>query len=140
MNNSFTKGQIVRFKSYRRRPDEKEAYFVVIQEATPAQEMVLYTLNTNRFFASGSTIIPEQPNEDLEISLFKPQSLVEEEVTLMKGRTESELTGVIYDCAKDEEYLTFALVNGFLESNVKFDYYTSKNQLLRGKLYVALHY
>ena len=35
MDNTFTKGQIVRFKGYKRRPDEKEAYFVVIQEATP---------------------------------------------------------------------------------------------------------
>ena len=37
MDNTFTKGQIVRFKRYKRRPDEKEAYFVVIQEATPKQ-------------------------------------------------------------------------------------------------------
>ena len=53
MDNTFTKGQIVRFKRYKRRPDEKEAYFVVIQEATPTQEMVLYTLNTNRLFDAG---------------------------------------------------------------------------------------
>ena len=54
MDNTFTKGQIVRFKRYKRRPDEKEAYFVVIQEATPKQEMVLYTLNTNRLFDAAS--------------------------------------------------------------------------------------
>ena len=140
MDNTLTKGQIVRFKGYKRRPDEKEAYFVVIQEATPTQEMVLYTLNTNRLFHTGATVIPDYPDEDLEIRLLKPQSLFEEEVTLIKGRTKSELTGVIFDCTSDEEYLTFALVNGFLESNAKFDYHTSKNQLLRGKLYVALHY
>ena len=83
MDNTFTKGQIVRFKGYKRRPDEKEAYFVVIQEATPTQEMVLYTLNTNRLFHAGATVIPDYPDEDLEIKLLKPQSLFEEEVTLI---------------------------------------------------------
>ena len=140
MKTPFQAGQIVRFKNYNPKENESEAYFVVIQEATPKQEMVLYTLNTNRLFDAGATVIPDYPDEDLEIRLLRPQSLFEEEVTLIKGRTKSELTGVIFDCTKDEEYLTFAMVNGFLESNAKFDYYTSKNQLLRGKLYVALHY
>ena len=58
-------GQVVRFKNYKRYPDEKEAYFVVIQEEVANQEMVLFTINSNRIYISGTTIYPEFPHEDL---------------------------------------------------------------------------
>ena len=41
MKTQFKLGQVVRFKNYRRNNDEKEAYFVVIQEEDVANEMVL---------------------------------------------------------------------------------------------------
>jgi hypothetical protein len=61
MNTPFTLGQIVSLKNYKRNELEKEAYFVVIEENDDTNELVLYTLNTNRYFKSGDTIEPEYP-------------------------------------------------------------------------------
>ena len=61
MNTPFTLGQIVSLKNYKRNELEKEAYFVVIEEKDDTNELVLYTLNTNRYYKSGATIIPEKP-------------------------------------------------------------------------------
>ena len=76
MKTQFKLGQVVRFKNYRRNNDEKEAYFVVIQEEDVANEMVLYTINSNRIYISGTTIIPEFPEEDLRIVTLRPSDLL----------------------------------------------------------------
>ena len=136
----FFLGDVVRFKNYRRNLDDKEAYFVVIQEQDENNEIVLYTLNTNRYYKSGATIIPENPEEDFQIVQLKSSDLLQEEVTLIKGRTENELTGIVFDFLEEDTEVVFTLVNSFLVSNIKVDYHTSKNQWLRGNIHIAMHY
>lgn len=140
MNTPFTLGQIVRLKNYKRNELEKEAYFVVIEENDDTNELVLYTLNTNRYYKSGATIIPENPEEDFQIVQLKSSDLLQEEVTLIKGRTENELTGIVFDFLEEDTEVVFTLVNSFLVSNIKVDYHTSKNQWLRGNIHIAMHY
>ena len=140
MNTPFTFAQIVRFKNYKRNDLEKEAYFVVIQEADATHELVLYTLTTNRLYTCGTTLIPEFPNKDLQRATITPLDLLKEEVTMIKGPIENELTGVIVNSKDDAEYITFSLVDSFLVSNIKVDYHSSKNQLLRGNIHISLHY
>ena len=136
----YSLGDILRFKNYRRKPDDKEAYFVVIQEEDENNEMVLYTLNTNRYYKSGATIIPENPEDDLRIVQLKSSDLLQEEVTLIKGPTENELTGIVFDFLEEDTEVVFSLENSFLVSNIKVDYHTSKNQWLRGNIHIAMHY
>ena len=136
----YSLGDILRFKNYKRKPDDKEAYFVVIQEEDENNEMVLYTLNTNRYYKSGATIIPENPEDDLRIVQLKSSDLLQEEVTLIKGPTENELTGIVFDFLEEDTEVVFSLENSFLVSNIKVDYHTSKNQWLRGNIHIAMHY
>lgn len=136
----YSLGDILRFKNYKRKPDDKEAYFVVIQEQDENNEMVLYTLNTNRYYKSGATIIPENPEDDLRIVQLKSSDLLQEEVTLIKGPTENELTGIVFDFLEEDTEVVFSLLNSFLVSNIKVDYHTSKNQWLRGNIHIAMHY
>ena len=136
----YSLGDILRFKNYKRKPDDKEAYFVVIQEQDENNEMVLYTLNTNRYYKSGATIIPENPEDDLRIVQLKSSDLLQEEVTLIKGPTENELTGIVFDFLEEDTEVVFSLENSFLVSNIKVDYHTSKNQWLRGNIHIAMHY
>ena len=129
----FFLGDVVRFKNYRRNLDDKEAYFVVIQEQDENNEIVLYTLNTNRYYKSGATIIPENPEEDFQIVQLKSSDLLQEEVTLIKGRTENELTGIVFDFLEVDTEVVFTLVNSFLVSNIKVDYHTSKKPVVTWK-------
>ena len=140
MNSKFKVGQVVRFRNYKRNEVEKEAYFVVIHEASAENEMVLYTLNTNRLFTCGSTVIPEFPEEDLRLVDLKPEDLLQEEVFMYQKPDESLLTGVIINYVGEEEFLTFSLEDSILVSNMKLEYHTSEDRLMRGKIQVSLNY
>jgi hypothetical protein len=134
----FKLGQVVRFRNYKRNAAEKEAYFVIIHEASAENEMVLYTLNTNRLFTCGSTVIPEFPEEDLRMVDLKPKDLLQEEVFMFEKSDESILTGAIVNYVGEEEFLTFSLEDSFLVSNMKVDYHTSDDLIMRGNILIGL--
>jgi hypothetical protein len=101
MKTKFKLGQVVRFKNYKRHLEEKEAYFIVIQEDNTSKEMVLFTLNSNRIYISGTTIIPEFPEEDLELVSLRPSDLMFQKITIKQIGTalvsdaEFEFTSII---------------------------------------------
>jgi hypothetical protein len=140
VNSKFKVGQVVRFRNYKRNAAEKEAYFIVIHEASAENEMVLYTLNTNRLFTCGSTVIPEFPEEDLRLVDLKPKDLLQEEVFMYQKPDESLLTGVIVNYVGEEAFLSFSLEDSILVSNMKLEYHTSEDRMMRGKIQVSLYY
>ncbi len=140
INSKFKVGQVVRFRNYKRNAAEKEAYFVVICEASAENEMVLYTLTTNRLFPCGSTVIPEFPEEDLRLVDLKPEDLLQKEVFMYQKPDESLLTGAVVNCIGEEEFITFSLEDTFLVSNMKVDYHTSEDRLMRGNILISLYY
>lgn len=140
VNSKFKVGQVVRFRNYKRNAAEKEAYFVVIQVASAENELVLYVLNTNRYYTCGSTVIPEFPEEDLRLVDLKLEDLLQEEVFMYQKPDESLLTGVLVNYVGEEEFLTFSLEDSILVSNMKLDYHTSEDRMMRGKIQVSLYY
>lgn len=92
MKTQFKLGQVVRFKNYKHVKTEKEAYFIVIQEEDAANELVLYTLNSNRYYKTGTTIVPEFPDEDLRIVDLKPYHLIDQEITIKETIFNDEVT------------------------------------------------
>ncbi len=139
VNSKFKLGQVVRFRNYKRNVAEQEAYFIVIQEADSENELELYTLNTNRLFPCGSAVIPEFPEEDLRHVDLKPEDILQEEVFMYQKPDESLLTGVIVNCMGEEEFLTFSLEDSFLVSNMKVEYHTSEDQMMRGYILISLY-
>ena len=139
MNSKFKLGQVVRFRNYKRNIAEHEAYFIVIHEGDSEKELELYTLNTNRLFPCGSTVIPEFPEEDLRLVNLKPKDILEEEIYMFKKPDESILNGAVVNCIGEEEFITFSLEDSFLVSNMKVEYHTSENRMMRGKIYVSLY-
>lgn len=137
-NLKFKLGQVVRFRNYKRNAAEKEAYFVIIREVNAENEMVLYTLNTNRLFTCGSTVIPEFPEEDLILVDLKPEDLLQEEVFMFKKSDESILTGSVVNYVGEEELLTFYFEDSFLVSNMMVDYHTSDDLFMRGNILIGL--
>ena len=89
MKTQFKIGQVVRFKNYKHNEAEKEAYFIVIQEEDASNEMELFTINSNRIYTSGSTIIPVFPEEDLRLVALRPSDLMLQKITI-KDKTFNE--------------------------------------------------
>ena len=138
MKTQFKLGQVVRFKNYRRNKDEKEAYFVVIQEEDVAKEMVLYTINSNRIYISGTTIIPEFPEEDLLIVDLKPSDLINQQITIKENLFHDVVIGVAVYFLGDNDSIQFNHVGDLLVSNVEFEFNSTIKHRLKGNLYIDL--
>ena len=140
MKTQFKQGQVVRFKNYRRNKDEKEAYFIVIQEEDATNEMVLYTINTNRYYISGTTIIPEFPEEDLRIVDLRPSDLINQEITIKETLFNDVVVGVAIYFDGENDTIQFNQVGDFLVSNIEFEFSSTIQHRLKGNLHIKLDY
>ena len=118
----FKLGQVVRFKDYKRNIEEKEAYFIVIQEEVATNEMVLFTLNSNRIYVSGTTIIPEFPEEDLLKVDLRPSYLINEEITIKDTLFNEVVTGMAVYFSGDNDIIQFKQNGTTLVSDALFEF------------------
>ena len=140
MKTQFKLGQVVRFKNYRRNNDEKEAYFVVIQEEDVANEMVLYTINSNRIYTSGTTIIPEFPDEDLRIVDLKPSDLINQEITIKENLFNNVVVGKVVNFTSADDTIYFKQIGTALVSETEFEFFSNIEHRLMGPLYIDRNY
>ena len=122
MKTQFKIGQVVRFKNYKRTTEEKEAYFIVIQEEVATNEMVLFTLNSNRIYVSGTTIIPEFPEEDLLKVDLRPSYLINEEITIKDTLFNEVVTGMAVYFSGDNDIIQFKQNGTALVSDALFEF------------------
>ena len=140
MKTQFKIGQVVRFKNYKRYPDEKEAYFVVIQEEAANQEMVLFTINSNRIYISGTTIYPEFPHEDLLKVDLRPSYLINEEITIKDTLFNEVVIGKAFQFASDYQNIHFTKTGTKLVSDAEFEFKVSGIHRLKGPLVIEMEY
>ena len=140
MKTQFKLGQVVRFKNYRRNNDEKEAYFVVIQEEDVANEMVLYTINSNRIYISGTTIIPEFPEEDLRIVTLRPSDLLHQKITIKETIFNEVVTGKVVNFTSADDTIYFKQIGAALVSETEFEFFSNIEHRLMGPLYIDRNY
>ncbi len=140
MKTQFKIGQVVRFKNYKRYPDEKEAYFVVIQEEAANQEMVLFTINSNRIYISGTTIYPEFPHEDLLKVDLRPSYLINEEITIKDTLFNEVVIGKAFQFASDYQNIHFTKTGTTLVSDAEFEFKVSGINRLKGPLLIEMEY
>ena len=133
-------GQVVRFKNYRRNEAEKEAYFVVVQEEEATKELVLYTINTNRYYKSGTTIIPEFPEEDLRLVTLKPGDLILQKITIKETLSNEIVTGIAVYFPGDNDIIQFKQIGTALVSNAGFEFTSGSEHRLMGSLYIEMNY
>lgn len=134
MKTKFYLGQIVKFKNYKRSKKEKEAYFAVVQEESEMSELALYTINSNRFYSSGATIIPEFPDEDLQIIDIKAGDLVNQEITI----NEDKISGITVYFNGNNDCVKFNQIGDFLVSNIEFEIFTKNFENVKGNLHVDI--
>ncbi len=140
MKTQFKLGQVVRFKNYRRNKDEKEAYFVVVQEEEATKELVLNTINTNRIYKSGTTIIPEFPDEDLRIVELRPFHLIDQEITIKETIFNDRVTGKCSFFNSENHTVQFTQMGDTLVSNAEFEFYSNIKYKLMGPLCIDMDY
>ena len=140
MKTQFKLGQVVRFKNYKRHLEEKEAYFIVIQEAAEDNEIVLYTLNSNRYYITGTTIIPEFPEEDLRIVDLRPGYLINEEITIKDTLFNEVVTGKVVQFTSDYQNIHFTKTGTTLVSDAVFEFKVSGQHRLMGPLLIEMNY
>ena len=140
MKRQFKIGQVVRFKNYKRNKEEKEAYFVVIQEEDAANEMVLFTLNPNRIYISGTTIIPEYPEEDLALVSLRPSDLMFQKITIKETLFNDIVTGTAVYFSGDNDIIQFKQVGTALVSDAEFEFNSTIEHRLMGPLYIEMNY
>ena len=140
MKTQFKIGQVVRFKNYKRYPDENEAYFVVIQEEASNQEMVLFTINSNRIYISGTTIYPEFPEEDLLKVDLRPSYLINEEITIKDTLFNEVVTGKAVQYTSDYQNIHFTKTGTALVSDAVFEFEVLGINRLKGPLLIEMEY
>ena len=133
-------GQVVRFKNYKRYSDEKEAYFIVIQEEESDKEMVLYTINSNRIYISGTTIYPEFPEEDLLKVDLRPSYLINEEITIKDTLFNEIVTGKAVQYTSDYQNIHFTKMGTTLVSDAEFEFEVLGINRLKGPLLIEMEY
>jgi len=140
LKEKLTIGQVVRFKNYKRHLEEKEAYFVVIQEEDATNEMVLFTLNSNRIYISGTTIIPEFPEEDLRLVSLKPSDLMFQKITIKETTFNDDVTGTAVYFSGDNDIIQFKKEGTALVSDAEFEFNSPIEQSLMGTLFIEMNY
>ena len=140
MKTQFKIGQVVRFKNYKRYPDENEAYFIVIQEEESDKEMVLFTINSNRIYISGTTILPEFPEEDLLKVDLRPSYLITEEITIKDTLFNEVVTGKAVQYTSDYQNIHFKKCGSTLVSDAVFEFEVLGINRLKGPLLIEMEY
>jgi hypothetical protein len=133
-------GQVVRFKNYKRTSEEKEAYFIVIQEKDATNEMVLFTLNSNRIYISGTTIIPEFPEEDLQLVSLRSGDLMFQKITIKETLFNEVVTGMAVYFSGDNHIIQFKQIGTALLSDAEFEFTSTSEHRLMGPLYIEMNY
>lgn len=133
-------GQVVRFKNYKRHTEEKEAFFIVIQEEEANIEMELFTINSNRIYITGTTIFPEFPEEDLRLVALRPSDLINQELIIKETLFNEIVTGVAVYFSGDNDVIQFKQIGTAMVSDAEFEFTSGSEQLLMGPLYIEMNH
>ena len=133
-------GQVVRFKNYKRHTEEKEAFFMVIQEEEANIEMELFTINSNRIYITGTTIYPEFPEEDLRLVPLMPSDLMLQKITIKETLFNEIVTGVAVYFSGDNDIIQFKQIGTALVSDAVFEFTSGSEKRLMRPLYIEMNH
>ena len=130
MENQLKTGQIVRFKQYKKKALEPEAYYSVISEVRN-NACWLQVINSNREYETGTAIVSSN-HEDLEVVVIQAKELIYQEVTIKENLYNDFVSDYVHSVNEGDTYLKFTAVEGGFESNAT---YTMGTTILNGKIF-----
>lgn len=131
MEHPLKAGQIVRFKNYKKKELEPEAYFLVLITEDKNNDCWLQVINGNRLFETGTAIVPLYL-DDFEVVEVQAKEFIYQQVTIKEGLYHDLVSDYVYIVSDSEAYIKFTAVEGGFESNVT---YTMGAAILNGKLF-----
>ena len=140
MNSQFKLGQILCERCSLKKPANQRYYYVVIQEETDDKYFVIQAINSNSLYASGASINPSHPEEDLVITQLKASYLLNQEITIMETFFNEPVTSDAIGFEGEDRFVKFTGVNNDLIGNVYYEIKCPKNVTMSGYLYLDFHH
>lgn len=134
MENKLKAGLIVRFKDYKKKELEPEAYFIVLITENGNNECWLQVINSNRVYETETAIVPLYL-DDIEVVEVQAKELFYQKVTVKEGLYNDIVSDYVHSVDDEESYLKFTAVDDGFESNA---IYTMGTGILNGKLFAEI--
>lgn len=135
MKTQFKRGQIYCSKYNLKTNDSKGHYYVVMQEESVTQNLVLQIINSNKKFKTRWTIEPLSPEIDFEEVQIRASDLLFEEITIKETLFNELVCGKAIHFLGDDQIIQFSAVGDDLISNVQFEFKSTIKPRLKGHLY-----
>lgn len=141
MKSKYKLGQILCERKSLRQPANQRFYYVVIQEETNEKDMVIQPINSNRIYASGTSLNPLYPEEDLVLTELKVSYLLHQEITVMESFYNQPVTSTAIGYEGEDRFVKFTVVNDYdLIGNAYYEIKCPKNITMSGYLYYDFHH
>jgi hypothetical protein len=135
MKSNFKLGQILCEICSLKKPANQRYYYVVIQEETDEKYLVIQAINSNSLYASGTSINPSFPEEDLVITELKASYLLHQEITVVDNIVNEPVVSDALGYEGIDRYIKFTPINDDLIGNVFYEVKSQKKSTLSGYLY-----
>ena len=139
MSSQFKLGQILCEKCSLKKPANQRYYYVVIQEETDDKYLVIQAINSNSLYASGASINPSHPEEDLVVTQLKASYLLNQEITVMDSFFNEPVVSDAIGYEGNDTIVKFTPVNDDLIGNVYYEIKSKKNSTFSGYLYCEFY-
>ena len=140
MKSKFKLGQILCERCSLKKPANQRYYYVVIQEETDDNYLVIQAINSNPSYISGASINPMHPEQDLVITELKATYLLNQEITVMETFFKEPVTSIAIGFEGNNSIVKFTAVNDDLIGNVYYEIKCPKNQTMSGYLFFDFHH
>jgi hypothetical protein len=139
MKSKFKLGQILCERCSLKRPANQRYYYVVIQEETNDKYLVIQAINSNSLYASGTSINPSHPEEDLVLTELKASYLLHQEITVLESFYIEPVVSDAIGYEGNDKIIVFTPVNDDLIGNVYYEIKSKKNTTFSGYLYCEFY-
>lgn len=141
MKSNYKLGEILCEKCSLNKPANQRYYYVVIQEETNDKYLVIQAINTNSLYASGASINPSHPEEDMVVTELKASYLLHQEITVMESFYNEPVTSDAIGFEGEDRFVKFTVLNEYdLIGNVYYEIKSPKNITMSGYLYFDFHH
>lgn len=135
MKTQFRRGQIYCSKYNPKTIDSKGNYYVVMQEESDTQNLVLQVINSNKDFKTRWAIKPLHPEIDFEEVEIRASDLLSEDITIKETLFNELVCGKAIQFLGDNKTIQFSEVGDDLISNVQYEFKSIIKLRLKGHLY-----
>ncbi|MFC6877053.1 hypothetical protein ACFQZF_11230 [Flavobacterium myungsuense] len=139
MKSNFKLGEILCERCSLKKPANQRYYYVVIQEETDDKYLVIQTINSNSLYASGTSINPTHPEDDLVVTELKASYLLHQEITVVDSIVNEPVVSNAIGYEGNNRIIMFTPVNDDLIGNVYYEVKSQKKSTVSGYLYCEFY-